>query len=112
MSRVAIITSLALVLFLAPSIRADDKADLQAFLDHEIIGPRQSLIEVKSYLDKCVPRMPKLTTLGDWERVAERIRADVLSVVYRGEAAKWRDAKTKVEYLDTIKGEPKFPTPR
>src|SRR6202008_2654145 len=36
---------------------------------------------------------------------AKRIRADVLEkVVFRGEAAKWRDAKTKVEWLDTIDG--------
>src|SRR5262249_872993 len=93
------------VLVTAPCLRADDKADLASLLGHEIIGPRQSLTQVKAYLDSRVPRMPKLTTQAAWEREADGIRESVLKhVVYRGEAEKWRDAKTKVEWLDTIKG--------
>ena len=44
-----------------------------------------------------------------WEQEAERIRATVLErIVYRGEAARWRDAATKVEWLDTIDGGPGY----
>jgi dienelactone hydrolase len=38
-----------------------------------------------------------------------KTRADVLSnVVYRGEAAKWRDYQGKVEWFDTIEGGPEY----
>jgi hypothetical protein len=105
MSRCWSVATLALVLIVTPSVRADDKADLAALLGREIIGPKQSLAEVKAYLDARVPRMPKPTSADEWTREAERIRAAVLErVVYRGEAAHWRDAKTRVEWLDTIKG--------
>ena len=56
-----LLTGLA-VLITTPCLRADDKADLESLLAHEIIGPHQSLTEVKAYLDARVPRMPKLTT--------------------------------------------------
>lgn len=83
--------------------------DLTAILGREIIGPRQALIEVQEYCDARVPRMPKVQTAAEWEQHAIRIRADVLErVVYRGEAAVWRDAKTKVEWLDTIPGGPGY----
>src|SRR5262249_49094346 len=41
--------------------------------------------------------------------LAAATRAAVLDkVVYRGEAAAWRDAQTKVEWQDTIKGGPGY----
>src|SRR5690242_295542 len=100
MTRLPSLVCALLLLAGAAPLWADDKGDVQAFLSHEIIGPHTSLTETKTYLDARVVRMPKLTTQAEWERDADRIRKEVLErVVYRGEAAKWRDAKTKVEWL-------------
>src|SRR5262249_33456187 len=78
-------------------------------LGRPILNPRQVLLELQEYLDARVPRMPALGSVAEWERGAERLRADVLSrVVFRGEAAAWRDAPAKVEWLDTIPGGPGY----
>ncbi|HXG12179.1 MAG TPA: hypothetical protein VNK04_20665 [Gemmataceae bacterium] len=93
------------LLLFAPFVRADESDDLKALLGREIIGPRQALIEVEEYLEPWVPRMPEVRTVAEWEEHARRIRAAVLQrIVFRGEAAAWRDAKTRVEWLDTIAG--------
>jgi dienelactone hydrolase len=49
--------------------------------------------------------MPSVATSAQWDQVSEKIRAEVLSkVILNGEAKRWRDAKTRVEWLDTISG--------
>ena len=50
--------------------------------------------------------MPKVTSLNEWKAFADKTRSEVLDkIVFRGVLAKqWRDAKTKVEWLDTIEG--------
>ncbi len=86
-----------------------DTADVQALLNKEIIGPRQSLLDATELIDSRVPRMPDLKTAEEWQRHADKLRAAVLeNVVFRGEAAKWREGKTKVEWLETIDGGPGY----
>jgi hypothetical protein len=93
----------------APAVSAADADDLKALLSKEITGPRQSRLDTEEFLRKRVPRMPKLTTAEDWDKEAARIRADVLDkVIFRGEAARWRDAKLGVKWLETIKGGPGY----
>src|SRR5262249_20151928 len=61
------------------------------------------------YTDARILPMPVVQTAAEWEAYANRIRADVLDkVVFRGQAAAWRDAQTKVEWLDTIAGGPGY----
>ncbi len=98
------------VVFLAAgAASAADKSAVQTFLDKEVITPRTTMTEAQDYLDARVPRMPELTGLPEWEKYANRLRGDVLEkVVYRGEAANWRDAKLKVEWLDTVDGGPGY----
>jgi hypothetical protein len=92
-----------------PPLRAQEKSPVGAFLAHEIIGPRQGHLDVCEYLDARVPRMPAVKTAAEWDKVAEQIRKDVLdNVVFRGEAAKWRAAKTTVEWQETIDGGPGY----
>lgn len=94
------------LLLLVGSTSADT---LQTFLAKEIIGPRQALLDVTESVDQRVPTMPKLTGREGWEREAERIRRELLNrVVYRGEAANWRDASGRVEWLGTTKGGPGY----
>jgi Acetyl xylan esterase (AXE1) len=91
------------------SLQADDKPDLTAVLGREIIGPRQTMLEVQDYTEARIPRMPKVENAADWDKLAATLRAAVLEkVVYRGAAVQWRDAKTKVEWQDTIKGGPGY----
>jgi hypothetical protein len=88
---------------------AAEKPDLKTLLGKEIIGPRQALLDVQEYTDARVPRMPAVKSVVEWEAQANAMRAAVLErVVYRGEAAAWRDAKTQVEWLDTISGGPGY----
>jgi len=99
----------AVVWALAAPLYAQDKSPVGAMLAHEIIGPRQGLLDVQEYLDPRIPRMPAVKTASEWEKQAERIRQDVLDkVVFHGQAAAWRLAKGKVKWLDTIPGGPGY----
>ena len=78
-------------------------------LGRRIIGPDLGLAEIRTFAEAKVPRMPEVRDQTDWLKQAERMRADTLSqVVYRGEAARWRDLPTRVEWLETIPGGPGY----
>ena len=78
---------------------------LAPLLARDIIGPNLALAEVQTYTENRIPLMPSVKSAAEWEKEATRLRRDVLNdVVFRGEARTWRDAKTKVEWLDTIPG--------
>ena len=78
-------------------------------LGRRIIGPDLGLVEVRMFAEEKVPRMPEVRDLDDWRRQADRMRAEALrKVVYRGEAAKWREAPTRVEWRETIAGGPGY----
>jgi hypothetical protein len=47
--------------------------------------------------------MPPIPNAEQWRRQSELLRRRVLDeVVFRGEASNWRNASTRVEWLDTI----------
>ena len=93
----------------ATSLPAAEEADLKAMLEHEIVGSVLPMAEVQRYCHDRVPPMPEVKSAAEWEKVANRLRSEALEkIVYRGEAAKWRDAPTKVEWLDTIEGGPGY----
>jgi hypothetical protein len=97
------------LLGVAVPLPAADKGAVQILLEHEIIGPHQAMTEVQDYLDARIPRMPEVTSQAAWEKEADRLRRDVLDrVVLRGEAARWRDAKVRVEWQETIPGGPGY----
>jgi len=97
-----------LTLLCGPLSAAENDA-LDSLLKREIVGSTLPLVEVQRYCDDRVPRMPKLGTAAEWSEKAQRLRDDVLKqIVYRGGAAAWRDAETKVEWLDTIDGGPGY----
>jgi dienelactone hydrolase len=118
-----------LVVMLAAAVQAAEQkaveslkqADLEALLKREIVGPVLPLAEVQRYCETRVPGMPevgyhpqegtdrRLVGAAQWEQQAARLRAAVLEqIVYRGEAARWRDAPAKVQWLGTIKGGPGY----
>src|SRR5262249_19157057 len=74
-----------------------------------IIGPRQTLAEAIDYCENAIPPMPDAKSVAVWEAHADRMRRDALRhVIFRGEAETWRDAKTRVEWLETIPGGPGY----
>jgi cephalosporin-C deacetylase-like acetyl esterase len=104
----------ALILLLAACPRYCKGADnpsafVAEALSRRIIGPDLGLAEVRMFAEEKVPRMPEVRDLADWQTQADRMRAETLrQVVYRGEAAKWRDAPTRVEWQETIPGGPGY----
>jgi hypothetical protein len=86
-----------------------DVAEIQTLLKRDIVGADLAMTEVQWYCDERVPPMPDVRTVEQWEQTAARMRATVLErIVYRGEAAQWRDAAVKVEWLDTMEGGPGY----
>jgi len=105
---VLLLTTLTLSTYSA-AVRADDGSIIQPLLEKPIIAADQSLKDVQAFVESRVPPLPKTETVGGWQEVADRLRADVLDrVVFRGEARAWRDARTKVEWLETIDGGPGY----
>lgn len=82
---------------------------LAPLLARDIIGPNLALAEVQAYTEDRVPLMPPLKSAAEWEKEATRLRREALDeVIFRGEARAWREAKTKIEWLDTIPGGPGY----
>lgn len=80
-----------------------ESLDLKAELAKPIITPQTSLEETQVFLEHRIPQLPEVKTTKDWETLAAKWRREVLDkVVFRGEAAKWRDHPLAVEYV----GEP------
>ena len=84
--------------------------EITALLARPILDSKLPLAEVQDYAEPLVPLMPKVKSLAEWEHFATQTRREVLEkIVFRGEAARqWRDAKTKVEWLETIEGGPGY----
>ena len=85
-------------------------SDLELLLQHAILPADLPVRESLLFCDPKVTRMPKVKSLTEWQAFADQTRRDVLDkIVFRGALAKqWRDAKTKVEWLDTIEGGPGY----
>lgn len=101
---------MAVVLFATSVMFADDQqTDLKAILSREIVGPKQSIEDVRKFTAARVPPVPDVKSVAEWEQHANRMRKETLDrVVFKGEAASWRAAKTKVEMLGTIAGGPGY----
>jgi hypothetical protein len=100
----------ALSLVLAVPALGADPSPVTDFLKRPLLPADEVTLEVRDHVRPKIPvLMPPgseksaAKTAADWEREAEKLRQTILkNVVFRGEAAKWRDAQTKVEWLDTI----------
>ncbi len=109
MMRLAAALSSVLLFVSVTSLSAAEQKDIEALLKREIVGPVLPQAEVQRYCEQKVLKMPEVGSAAEWQTEAARLRADVLEkIVYRGQAAKWRDAKTKVVWLDTIEGGPGY----
>tara|TARA_R110002111_G_scaffold256979_2_gene324603 strand:- start:87413 stop:90136 length:2724 start_codon:yes stop_codon:yes gene_type:complete len=88
---------------------AEPESDLKTWLAKPILEKDQPWKEVQAFIAPKVPGMPEISSVADWEKYISRVRSDVLNkVVYRGEAAQWRDSKMNVVWLETIEGGPEY----
>jgi hypothetical protein len=101
----AVILSIPFLTAEADEPSQSGELDLKALLGRSVFDPSIPLNEVQTFCEARVIRMPHVGSVAEWERHAKQIRERTLKqVVFRGEAAKWRDAKTKVVWLETIEG--------
>ncbi len=95
----------------AYSLPAQDEitTEITALLKHEVIGSELPLAEVQRYVEGRVPKIPVCASESEWQAKADQLRQAVLDrVVFRGEAARWRGAPTKVQWLEVIEGGPGY----
>ena len=101
--------SLIFLATVSPAFADEPAPPIAAWLERPILESQSALLEAQKYCAAKVPAMPAVTTLADWQAYAERLREETLTnTVYRGQAAAWRDAKLRVEYLDFIEAGPGY----
>lgn len=91
---------------IAPSSQAaaPDAAQVAKWLDAPTLDKDVAIDEVRAYVAKKLPKMPAMAKPEDWTKFATEHRQKVLNqVIFKGEAAKWRDAKDlKFERVGTV----------
>lgn len=74
-------------------------------LNKSLLGGSLASEEVMTYCERRVPTLPLFSSADEWRAFETSTRARVLDkVVFRGEAASWRNYRGKVEWLDEIAG--------
>ena len=100
---------LASVALATASAACSQEPGLQAILAEPILASNQPQIEAQAFASWRVPVVRVPSSRDEWEEIASETRRRVLEdVVFRGEAKTWRDARTRVEWLDTIPGGPGY----
>jgi len=88
---------------------AEDANSIESLLAQPILDADTSKNEVREFTRARVPKLQTPASAEAWTRSAEQIRQDMFDrVVFRGEAARWRATKGKVEWLETIEGGPEY----
>jgi dienelactone hydrolase len=88
-----------------PGLILAQKTSIETALSKPLLAANQPLIEVQVYTAAHVKSLPLVSTAAQWDQVSEKIRNEVLEkVVLQGEAKRWRAAKTRVEWLETVTG--------
>ncbi|SPE38564.1 conserved exported hypothetical protein [Candidatus Sulfopaludibacter sp. SbA6] len=78
-------------------------ASIESRLSQPLLNSKETMVEAQIYLASRVQPMPPIRDRDEWEKYAAGLRGQILdNVVFRGEAAHWRNLPVKVEWLDTI----------
>lgn len=90
--------------------RADERAtELSAALAKPVVAEQQAMEDVRRFAASRIPDVPVVNTVAEWNEYAAATRAAALErVVFRGKAAEWKQAWTKVERLELIEGGPGY----
>jgi len=82
---------------------------IPAMLERPILKPGEAIRQLASYCDRGVAPVPPITSAQQWEAEAARLRREILDrIVFRGEAARWRDYKPAAEWLGEIPAGPGY----
>jgi hypothetical protein len=94
----------------SPSPSHRSSSEIEEFVGVRIFPESPHLSEVRGYVEKRIPVLPEFKSKDAWLTYANQLRSDLLTkVIFRGEqAARWRSAATKVEWLETIPGGPGY----
>ena len=83
--------------------------DVEWLLEQDIVGDVLPVAEIQHFIEARVPRVGAYRSAAEWEVEANRLRQAVLErIVFRGQAAAWRQMPQRVEWLDTIDGGPGY----
>jgi hypothetical protein len=75
--------------------------DLRAALGRPILPAGQAQAETQAFCESRVPAMPVVHSVEEWEEWSREARQRVFErVVFRGEARAWRDAPSRLDWLD------------
>lgn len=92
----------AVFLFAAP---AGELSWLEVHLTRPMLYSRQTMTEAQIHLASRVKPVLVPPTSAAWEKETAQLREQILkNVVFRGEAARWRQAPTREEWFDVIEG--------
>ena len=111
MNRPRLLAVVLVVLTCCPPLaRADERDDvIAAALGRSLLGPRQSLEEARAFVAARLPEPATAASAEEWTATVDRLRQQVWErVIFRGEAARWREAPSRVEWLETIEGGPGY----
>lgn len=97
----------AWLLFLSPvTMQAQD---LTAITSKPILDVHQTHRELQAFIRSRIAPLPKVGSADDWKAQAAAIRKSVLeNVVYRGQAAEWRDRPLHVQLMEVSEGGPGY----
>ena len=71
---------------------------VESLVSKPMLDPDQALVDAQVYTGSRVPVLPSFATKAQWTAYAAKLRQRIFSeVIFRGEAVKWRAAKTGVE---------------
>ncbi len=86
-----------------PALTLSAAPDLDSILAKPILEPNLPMVEVQVFTATRVPPVAMPATAAQWTQEADRLRLKVIDeIILTGEAKKWQNAKTRVEWLDTI----------
>lgn len=92
-----------------PAAEPDQETSLQKLLKHDYFDNSIAQNETKEFTRARIAPLPEFDKLEDWENYRDQLRKEMLEkIVYRGEAANWRDADCQVEWLETLEGGPGY----
>lgn len=93
-------------------LSANDKTDTEAIqkaLSKKVLEPGQALKEMQAYCRTALVPLPQPQSVAEWEKYTTRLRKQIFdNVIYRGEAARWKDLPTEPVWFDTIPGGPGY----
>jgi hypothetical protein len=79
------------------------------FLNEPVLEKDQAANDVVRFVETRLPTLKLDDTPEAWQARADQLRATILDrVIYRGEAAAWRDADCRVEWLEEEPGGPGY----